>query len=232
MSCAEAGVQGSGGRLAVERSWGRGWDGREGGASENHPSPFPALGLLHPRLQLRSPCWSRSWGWDCLALEGEDKLQPNNGAGWVLAGPLRARWLGSGTSTPQFLTCAMGWSASLLRELEEARWGRGWHYPPPPPRPCHPCPTPSPAWATDTLCSTALTGGGGYKAVILLFPSGMLTGPDLLQRRWLGRRKGGQGVGASVYDAPSPPPKPCQSGFQTRGRRGLALQGGPPLRAP
>ena len=133
MSCAEAGVQGSGGRLAVERSWGRGWDGREGGASENHPSPFPALGLLHPRLQLRSPCWSRSWSWDCLALEGEDKLQPSNGAGWVLAGPLRARWLGSGTSTPQFLTCAMGWSASLLRELEEARWGRGWHYPPPPP---------------------------------------------------------------------------------------------------
>lgn len=28
---------------------------------------------------------------DCLALEGEDKLQPSNGTGWALAGPLRAR---------------------------------------------------------------------------------------------------------------------------------------------
>lgn len=164
-----------------ERSWWRGWGGREAGASENHPSPFPALGLLHPRLQLRSPCWSRSWSWDCLAL-GCSPAMAQDGC-WL--GPSMPDDLVQGPPHLSFylsdgLVCEppQNWRSTL---------GEGLALPPYPPA----VPAPLPALGgQQILHSTALTGGGSYKEVILLFPSGMLTGPDPLQRRRLGRRKG------------------------------------------
>lgn len=145
-----------------------------------------------------------------------------------LAWPLFAVGLGSGTSTPQFFTCQMGRAVGLVTELQEALLG-GWH--------CqtYPCAAPSPGWATDPLHSTTLLAVGSHKAVILLFPSEILTGPDPLQRRTSGKRKSSKGVGASLLDAPTPlpslpvrPPDPAGGGG---GGEGLPCRRWPPLRA-
>ena len=93
---------------------GVGWEG-SGGASEKHPSPFPALGLLHPRLQLRSPCWSQSWSQDCLALECSPAMAQDG------------RWLGPSVPDdlvqgPPHLFSPVRWAGlRASSELEEAR---------------------------------------------------------------------------------------------------------------
>ena len=143
----------------------------------------------------------------------------------VLAWPLFAMGLASGTSTPQFFTCQMGRAAGLVTELQEALLG-GWH--------CHtyPCTAPSPGRATDPLHSATLLAVGSHKAVILLFPSAILTGPDPLQRRMSGKRKRSKGVRASLLDAPTPLPTLPVRPPDPRGGEGLPCRGWPPLRAP
>lgn len=187
-------------QLAVESSWwqGVGVGGRR--ASQNRLGPSPTLGLLlppHLPLQVRSLRGSQRCCPDCPALKCGGRQtavqQGSHSRGPEIPAQLSLPWnLVWGLPCLSFSSVkGAGLWASSQHCKNSGRWqvpGEGQLQAQGAGTAKHPCPPP---WVGNRLPEQYNPhGGGSCKAVTLLFPSVMLTGPDPLQRKMLGKGKG------------------------------------------